>query len=103
MASTIRDKFTVHMDEPRVLFLVGGHSNTVLAVRDWFWIARAFLNLISYLRKHPETGFLSGHIYLRIFPFGAMLQSYWRSFEDLERFACTKDQPHLKVDSRCTL
>jgi hypothetical protein len=100
MSAVIHDKFTAQVDQPLVLFLVGGNVNNLLAVGHWFWIARAFLTLIAYLRKHPETGFLSGHLNLRIFPFGMMLQSYWRSFDDLERFARSNDQPHLKAWTR---
>ncbi|NWF68636.1 MAG: DUF4188 domain-containing protein [Chloroflexi bacterium] len=100
MTAVIREKYTVQLDEARILFLVGGHANNVFAFWDWFWVARAFLNLIRYLRKHPDTGFLSGHLYLRVFPFGMMLQSYWRSFDDLEHFARAKNQPHLQAWTR---
>ena len=97
MAQMIKDKFIAEIDEPVVVFLVGGHSNNILAVRHWFWIARSFLSLVRYLNTHPETGYLGGHVMYRLLPFGMILQSYWRSVDDLERFARSKDQPHLKA------
>jgi hypothetical protein len=90
-------KFTAQVDKPIVLFLIGGQVNNILRVYKWFYIAWAYLSMIRWLRQHPESGYLSGHLYLRVFPFGMMLMSYWRSWEDLEAFARFKDGTHLKT------
>lgn len=97
MAALIKDKFVAEIDEPVVVFLVGGHVNNVLAVHHWFWVAYAFIRMIRYLTTHPETGCYGGHTLYRLFPFGMTFQSYWRSVTDLERFARTQDEPHLRA------
>lgn len=53
--------------------------------------------MTKVLYEHPEKGFLGGESFFRLFPLTTLLVSYWRSFEDLERFARSKDDPHLKA------
>lgn len=48
--------------------------------------------------KHPEKGFLGGESFL--YWRGVGLIQYWRSFEDLERFARSREEPHLKAWQR---
>lgn len=90
-------KFTADVKEPVTLFLIGGQVNNVLKIHKWFYIAWSYLAMIRWLRRHPESGYLNGHIYMRIFPFGMLLMSYWRSWDDLEKFARLKDGTHLKT------
>ena len=47
--------------------------------------------LLKYLSQHPEKGML-GFQQLGV---GTVNVQYWRSFEDLERFARSKDHEHL--------
>ncbi len=100
MAKLIDRKFMAEIDEPVVVFLIGGHSNNILAVRQWSWVAFSFIRMIRYLTTHPETGCLGGHTYYRSFPFGMLFLSYWRSFDDLEHFARSKDEAHIKAWGR---
>jgi hypothetical protein len=93
----IADKFTAHRDEPFVVFLIGMRVNRALAVRKWLSVAQAMPPMIKVLYEHPEKGFLGGESFFRLFPLATILVSYWRSFEDLERFARSKDDPHLKA------
>ena len=93
----INGKFTAEVEQPLVLFIIGGQVNNMLKVYKWFYIAWAYFSMIRWLRKHPETGYLSGHLYGRVFPFGVLLLSYWRSWDDLEAFARFKDGTHLKA------
>jgi hypothetical protein len=51
--------------------------------------------LLKTLRKHPEKGFLHGESFL--YWRGLGLVQYWHSFEDLERFARSPQDPHLKA------
>ena len=97
MAAIIRDKFTADVHEPFVFFMTGGHINNLLLVHKWLPVAWQFLRLVRYVLTHPETGCLGGHVYLRVFPFGMMLHSYWRSFDDLEAFARSANQGHLSA------
>ena len=97
----VQDKFIAEINEPVVVFLVGGHSTNLLAVRHWFWIARTFIAMLRCLSGHPHAGYLGGHTLFRLFTFSVVLQSYWRSVDDLERFAHAKDEPHLQPWSQC--
>ena len=90
-------KFTANAKEPLILFMIGGQVNNLLKIYKWFYIAWNYLAMIRWLNKHPESGYLSGHLYMRVFPFGMMLMSYWRSWDDLEAFARLKDGTHLKT------
>ncbi len=50
------------------------------------------------LYEHPDKGFLGGETFL--YWRGVGLIQYWRSFEDLERFARSREEPHLKAWQR---
>ena len=54
--------------------------------------------MLSELYKHPEKRFLGGEIFL--YWRGPALVQYWRSFEDLERFARDPDDPHMPAWQR---
>lgn len=58
-------------------------------------VANAMMPMIKTLYEHPEKGFLSGESFFSLFPLQTIFVSYWRSFEDIERFARAKDDPHL--------
>jgi hypothetical protein len=47
--------------------------------------------MLKYLGQHPEKGMLGW----QQLGFGTVNVQYWRSFEDLERFAKDEDDPHL--------
>jgi hypothetical protein len=90
---------TVKLDQPVVLFLVGGMVNDLRAVRKGLFVARALRGMTAWLKQHPETGFITGEVHL-VRPAGMTLISYWRAFEDVEWFARSKDCPHLEAWSR---
>ncbi len=93
MASVIPGRFTAHIDEPFVVFLIGMRINRFLAFRKWVPVARAMGPMIRELYQHPEKGFLGAEFFL--YWRGPAIVQYWRSFEDLERFARNPDDPHL--------
>lgn len=95
MPTVIADKFTTHMDQPFVVFLLGARVNDFWQFRKWMQVLSAFGPMIEQLERHPEKGFLGGDTYFTIKPLATVMISYWRSFEDLERFARSKDDPHL--------
>src|SRR5579859_3426807 len=51
--------------------------------------------MLRSLYAHREKGFLRGTPILYWRDIGFV--QYWRSFEDLERFATNRDDPHLKA------
>src|ERR671914_1181964 len=86
-------RFTARMDEPFVVFIIGMRINNFFALNKWVPTMRAMGPMLKELYQHPEKGFLGGEFFL-YWP-GAALVQYWRSFEDLERFARNPDDPHL--------
>jgi hypothetical protein len=54
--------------------------------------------MIKELEKDPSTGFL--HAYQALGAKGPFLVQYWRSFEDLERFARDPESLHLPAWKR---
>ena len=98
MAQVVRGRYTARMDEPFVVFMIGMRINRPLAVRKWLPTLRAMNPMLKELYQHPETGFLGGEFFL--YWRGPALVQYWRSFEDLERFARNPDDPHLPAWQR---
>jgi len=98
MAKIEKGRFTAKMDEPFAVFIIGMRINRPLAVRQWLPTARAMLPMLRELYKHPEKGFLGGEFFFYLW--GPAVLQYWRSFEDLERFARDPDDPHMPAWQR---
>src|SRR5262245_40954696 len=86
-------RYTARAEGPFVVFVIGMRVNRLRAVGKWWRVARAMPPMLASLREHPEHGFLGGEIFL--FWRGTALVQYWRSFEDLDRFARSPSEPHL--------
>lgn len=86
-------RYTAATEEPFVVFLIGMRINRLFAVRQWLPVFRAMGGMLALLAKHPEKGLLHAQpiLYWR----GLGLVQYWRSYEDLERFARHPSEPHL--------
>jgi hypothetical protein len=89
-------RYTAQMEDSFIVFLIGMRVNRVWDFKKWMATARAMPPMIQELYTHAEEkGFLGGEMFFRFGPLTTMMVSYWRSFEDLERFARSKDDPHL--------
>jgi hypothetical protein len=95
MAKVIPGRFTAQHDESFVVFLIGMRVNKFFALRKWLMAARAMGPMLRTLYEHPEKGFLGAHVFLTWR--GVATVQYWRSFEDLEKFARDKADPHLEA------
>jgi hypothetical protein len=93
MARVIPGRFTAQIDEPFVIFMIGMRVNRPLAFRKWVPTARAMGPMLRELYDNPQKGFLGAEQFF-YWP-GAALVQYWRSFDDLERFARDPNDPHL--------
>jgi len=93
VAKVMPGRYTAEIDEPFVVFLIGMRINKLFAFRKWIPVARAMGPMLSTLYQHPEKGFLGGEFFWNLH--GPVLIQYWRSFEDLEKFARDKSDPHL--------
>ncbi len=94
MAKVIPGRFTASTDEPFVVFIIGMRVNKFFAFRKWIATAMAMGPMIRTLYEHPEKGFLGAQTLISWR--GVTTIQYWRSFEDLEKFARDKDDPHLE-------
>ncbi|NJO29665.1 MAG: DUF4188 domain-containing protein [Richelia sp. SL_2_1] len=98
MSQVMSGRFTAETSEPFVVFLIGMRINKIFAVNKWVPTAMAMTPMLRTLYEHPDKGFLGGESFL--YWRGVGLIQYWRSFEDLERFARSPEEPHLKAWQR---
>jgi len=93
MAKVIPGRFTAQTDEAFVVFMIGMRVNNFFAFRKWIPTAIAMGPMLRTLFQHPEKGMLGAQTFF-YWP-GIALVEYWRSFDELEKFARDKDDPHL--------
>ena len=87
-----RGRYTAEMPDDFVVFLIGMRVNRPWKVREWFPVFTAMPRMLRWLDQHPEAGLLGWH---NAWIKGPAVLQYWRSFEDLDRFARAADEPHL--------
>jgi Monooxygenase af470-like len=93
MSKIFDGRYTAKTDEPFVVFLIGMRINQWWRLDKWLPVAQAMVPMLRALYTHPEKGFLHAEYYFNFS--GPVLIQYWRSFEDLERFARAPSDPHL--------
>ena len=93
MANVFPGRFTAQIDGPFVVFVIGMRVNRFWALRKWIPTAMAMGPMLRTLYQHPEKGFLGAQTFF--YGRGVVTLQYWRTFDDLERFARSKDEPHL--------
>ena len=93
MAQIFNGRYTAKSGEPFVVFLIGMRINKWWRPDKWVPVLGAMAPMLKTLFTHPEKGFLHAEFYLN--PTGPVVIQYWRSFEDLERFARAPSDPHL--------
>jgi hypothetical protein len=86
-------RYTAQSDDDFVVFLIGMRFNKPWLVHRWFPVFLAMPKMLRSLEAHPELGCLGTKTW---FGRTVLLVQYWRSFEDLDRFARDKDLPHLE-------
>jgi hypothetical protein len=84
-------RFTARPDGCGAVFLIGMRLNKPWRVDKWWPVFAAMPRMLSYLRRHPEAGLLGGQSWLGR---TLLLVSYWRSADDLLRFATASQAPH---------
>jgi hypothetical protein len=96
MAKVQNGRFTADvgaLGDEVVVFLIGVRMNKPWKVRQWWPVFVAMPKMLRYLVEHPEKGLLGFE--QALFPSPITVQ-YWRSFDDLSRFARDRDDPHLE-------
>ena len=87
-------RYTAAIDGDFVVFLIGMRVNRPWKPHKWLPVAVAMPRMLRWLDKHPEAGLLGwGNAWIN----GPAVVQYWRSFEDLDRFARAPAEPHLKA------
>ncbi len=97
MNNVFPGRYTANVSEPLVVFLIGMRVNRFQSVRKWVSVAKAMGPMVTTLSAHPEKGMLGARTFFRAWPLETCMVSYWRSFEDLTRFACSKDDSHWQA------
>jgi hypothetical protein len=85
-------RMTANLDGEFVVFLIGMRINKSWKVHKWWPVFVAMPRMIRRLSKE-DLGMLGYH--LAFGPGGPILVQYWRSAEQLQRFARDSLQPHL--------
>lgn len=96
MAKVFDGRYTAdvgQLGEEVVVFLIGMRINKPLKVGLWWPVFTAMPRMLRHLSQRPDKGLLAFRVSL--FPEIHVVQ-YWRSFDDLERFARNNDDPHLE-------
>jgi hypothetical protein len=94
MAKIFNGRYTAKTDKPFVVFLIGMRVNKWWQFHKWLPVFMAMPPMLQSLYKYADKGML--HSEFAFGPNGPVLIQYWRSFEDLERFAHNADDPHLE-------
>jgi hypothetical protein len=95
MAQVLPGRYTAQTDKPFVVFLIGMRINRFFAFAKWIPMAMAMGPMIRTLYEHPDSGFLGARTLLSWR--GVAVVQYWRSFEDVERFARNPGDLHMKA------
>ena len=88
MARIYDQRMTADLEGDFVVFLIGMRINKLWKVHKWWPVFMAMPRMLSELRKHPESGFLGATMTMTV------IVQYWRSFEQLESYARSKDHEH---------
>jgi len=94
MAKINKQRVTADVEGEFVVFLIGMRVNRPWKLHRWLPVFMAMPRMLRELAKSPEMGLLGYRQHLAN-PLSPMVLQYWRSFEDLERFARSKDSTHF--------
>lgn len=95
MSEILKGRYTAdvsRLGDEVVVFIIGMRINKPFKLGLWLPVFKAMATMLKYLTERPEKGMLA----YRGSVFPLFLVQYWRSFEDLERFARNADDPHLE-------
>jgi len=94
MADVRQGRWKARIEGDFVVFLIGARLSVRHPIQSFKDLGgmRGMPFMLKYLTEHPEKGLLAFQSYGL-----TMNVQYWRSFEDLERFARGDDDPHLAI------
>jgi hypothetical protein len=92
------NRFRADFPEGTVVFLIGMRVNRWRAIREWFPVFTAMPRMLKELSTHREVGFLDASTWWA--GRNIMTVQYWRSMDDLMRYATGKDGEHFPAWQR---
>jgi hypothetical protein len=91
MAEIRTERLTADVSGEIVVFLIGMRINRLWKIHKWLPVARAMPRMIRELAADPAAGYLGGSFW---FGLPTVSVQYWRSFEDLDRYAKDAARAH---------
>lgn len=89
MSKVINEKVMAEIDGEFVVFLIGMRINKPWRIDQWLPVVLAMPPMLRELAANPELGCLASEG-----GFPTLIQ-YWRSFEQLEAYAKSRNHSHL--------
>lgn len=86
-------RYTAEIDGDFVVFVIGMRFNKLWKVHRWMLPFMAMPKMLRELQQHPDKGLLGTR--MSIGGRTITMVQYWRSFDQLEAFAKSPDDPHL--------
>ena len=90
MKRIVTERVTARIDGEVVVFLIGMRINRLWKIHKWWPVAAAMPRMLRELAADRASGFLGVESWLGN---PTIMVQYWRSFDDLERYA--KDAARL--------
>ena len=96
MGEIKQGRWAAHIEGDFVVFLIGARPDKLHLVRSLLDLGgrRGMPAMIAQLSADPSKGLLG---YETGGPFSTLVIQYWRSFEALERWANSEDDPHAEI------
>ena len=95
MTKVMPGRYTAEVDGEFVVFLIGMRINHFWKVHKWFPVFRAMPAMLRSLDKQRQKGLMGFRLVPGLRNIGVV--QWWRSFDDLERFARSADDPHMEA------
>jgi hypothetical protein len=92
MSDIRAERVTAEIGDEVVVFLIGFRINKLWKVHKWLPVARAMGRMLKELEADADAGLLGVESFGLV---NGILVQYWRSFEDLERYAVDKAREHV--------
>ena len=88
----IKDRMCAEVDGEVVVFLIGMRFNKLWKIHKWLPVVLAMPRMLKDLEQKPDLGLLGFHTW---FGRTVIVLQYWRSVEQLNAYAKSRDNAHL--------
>jgi hypothetical protein len=91
-------RYTVRLDKPVVLFLIGMRINRLRTLPRWLWFMKTMPTMLKELESRPDSGLLWYRNYISL-P-NLIVQQYWESFDKLLSYSNDRNSAHFPAWGR---